>query len=144
MSMTQGHFAIVMGDWPDTIKRTRHYFEERWGLVDCRGTIEIAATAHFGFQVTILTASHRYDPETTLAEVFLRTVRIDDGAWVASRALLYNCHIQHHAIVGAGSVVKNAVVPPYTLVEGNPAVAVSTYVDGRWQELQEPQKLKGF
>lgn len=95
-------------------------------LLDCRGDLTIHPTVTFGYNVTILTASHLYN-EKGLGRRFLRKVRIDEHAWIATRALLYNCWIQEHAIVAAGAVVKNAIVPAWSLVDGNPAAVI-----GRW------------
>jgi maltose O-acetyltransferase len=130
--------------WPETIGRVEHYFRQRMAFLDCRGHLEIAETVHFGYGVMVLTASHKYDPETTIGDVFRRRVVIEDHAWVASRATLYHCRIGHHAIVGVGAVVRKAQVPPYTMVEGNPAKIIMRYSGGYWQELSEPQELMGY
>ena len=114
-------------------------------LLDLRGDVRIHRSAHFGYEVAILSASHAYG-EKGMGRIFLRTVKIDKRSWVGSRALLYNCWIQEHAIVGAGAVVKNAVVPAWSLVEGNPAVIVSRFdaERGRYVRLGHTEALEGF
>lgn len=98
-----------------------------WGtMLDCRGKLRIASTARLGWQVMIMTASHTYNKDG-IGRRLLRTVLIDDYAWVTSRSILYNCHVEEHAIVGIGSVVKNVVVPAWSIVEGNPAIVVGKY-----------------
>ena len=118
----------------------------RWGiLLDCRGDLNIDKTARFGYQVAVITASHLYD-EKGMGRRFLRKIKIDAHAWVGTRALLYNCWIQEHAIVGAGAVVKNAVVPAWSLVEGNPAMQVGAWdaEKGRYVKWDHTEKLEKF
>ncbi len=53
--------------------------------------------------------------------VSIQPVTIDEGAWIASRAiLLKGVHIGRGAVVGAGAVVTGDV-PAWTVVAGNPA-----------------------
>ncbi len=142
------HVAVFLGDFKKVnTRQTKHYFEERWSFIDCRGLVTISNYAHFGFGVKIVSSSHRYDPlndENNLGPMILKTVIVDAHSWVGSHALLYDCHIQHHAIVGAGAVVKGVIVPPYSIVEGNPAKVVSIYIGGRPQRLEEPIGLEKF
>ena len=47
---------------------------------------------------------------------------IEDKAWIGTRCIiLAGSHIGEGAVVGAGSVVTGAKIPPYTLWAGNPA-----------------------
>jgi len=119
---------------------TEHFDQEKhgwpvekyigWGtLLDCRGDLSIHKTVRVGYEVAIITASHLYDKEG-MGRRFLRKVQIDEHAWVGTRALLYNCWVQEHAIVGAGSVVKNVVVPAWSIVEGSPAVIIGRFDAG--------------
>lgn len=128
----------LMGAWQDTILRDRGYFEIRQCWVDCRGTLLIAADAHFGFEVMILSASHSPDKEYGIGAPYRRMVQVDSNAWVGSRALLYDCHIEAHGVVGAGAVVKGVVVPSWTLAEGNPALIVAIWKYERWNWLPTP------
>lgn len=142
------HVAVFLGDFRKVkTGRTKHYFEERWTFMDCRGEVTISASAHFGFGVKIISATHRYDPTNeadNLGRLVKTVVQIDDHAWIASHALLYRCHVKHHAIVGAGAVVKGVVVPAFSIVEGNPARVVSIFIGGRPQTLDEPLGLEKF
>ena len=139
---------MFLGDFRKvTTRQTKHYFEERWTFMDCRGDVTISGKAHFGFGVNIISASHRYDPENdadNLGKIVLKSVIIDDHAWIGSHALLYDCHINHHAVVGAGAVVKGVIVPSYSIVDGNPARVISIYIGGRPQRLVEPLGLEKF
>jgi len=142
------HVAVFLGDFRKVITRqTKHYFEERWTFFDCRGDVTISKKAHFGFGVKIVSASHRYNPEIdddNLGKMNRKTVIVDDHAWIGSHALLYDCHVNHHAVVGAGAVVKGVIVPSYSIVEGNPAKVISIYIGGRPQRLEEPIGLEKF
>lgn len=54
-----------------------------------------------------------------------RGVVIEDDAWIGANSIIFKgVTIGKGAIVSAGSVVRKNV-PPYTVVAGNPAVAVS-------------------
>lgn len=134
--------AIILGaerPWPSTVLRDRGYFDQRDTWLDFRGTLVIGEKAHFGFQVMLITASHSVDDERGIGGAHYTLTQVDDLAWVANRALLYNCHIQHHAAVGAGAVVKGVVVPVGYLAEGNPAMLVAVVGgDGRWERLLRP------
>lgn len=129
----------ILGEWDsDKVSGLTPFWfwERRIDLLDFRGDLQIRSAENitFGFRVMILTASHRIN-EGGCSEGVLKHVWIDPAATVFSRALLYNCHIGHHAIVGAGSVVMNMVVPPYTYVEGNPAQIVREYKKGKWRRV---------
>ena len=75
--------------------------------------------------------------------VVLRPVIIDDYAWIASDTVLYNCHIGEGAVVSVGSVVRSRDVPPWTMVEGNPAQVIARYdhAQGQWIYLDKPEPL---
>lgn len=134
--------AIVQGEWQSTIGRDRGYFDLRDTWLDCRGTLIIAPTAHFGFQVMLITDSHYLEVDAGIGAQHFTTIRIDEHAWVANRALLYDCHLMPHAVVGAGAVVKGVIIPAWTLAEGNPAMLVAVWVDGKWRRLETAEKPK--
>lgn len=130
--------AMVQGKWQNTIGRDRGYFDQRGVWLDCRGRLIIHERAHFGFEVMLITAAHAFTDEDKLSGAFYRTVRIDEEAYICSRAILYNCHIQHHAVVGAGAVVKSIIVPSFYLADGNPAKLVARWQNGHWLRLLLP------
>ena len=105
----------------------------RISLIDFRGDLQIRSAMNitFGFHVTILTASHDFS-QGSLGEMILKKVWIDEGAFIGSNALLYNCHIGQCAVVAAGAVVRNIKVPPHCMVEGNPATVTKVFKDGQW------------
>jgi acetyltransferase-like isoleucine patch superfamily enzyme len=146
------HVAVFLGDFRDVdTRRSKHYFEARWTFLDCRGKVTIAEDAHFGYAVKVLSATHRYNPfaegDAVLGRPIQVPVIIENSAWICSHALLYRCKVGHHSVVAAGAVVKAAQVPPWSLVEGNPARIVGMFDyhrDGRLYYLPEPISLKGF
>lgn len=75
--------------------------------------------------------------------VVLRPVVVDDYAWIGSDAVLYNCHVGEGAVVAVGSVVRSRDVPPWTMVEGNPARIIARYDHerGGWIYLDESEPL---
>jgi acetyltransferase-like isoleucine patch superfamily enzyme len=146
------HVAVFLGDFRDVkTRRTRHYFEERWTFMDCRGRVEIADSAHFGYGVKILSASHRYDPfrgppTGVLGRMIRSIVVVEDEAWIGSHVLLYRCRIGHHSVVGAGTTIKSMQVPPWSIVDGSPPMIVGMFDyhrDGRHYRV-DPIPLKGF
>ncbi|MBB3255238.1 maltose O-acetyltransferase [Paraburkholderia bannensis] len=73
--------------------------------------------------VRILTASHGLGDSQW--RTYSREIRIDDYAWIATNAtILPGVHVGEGAVVGAGAVVRSDVAP-YTIVVGNPAVALA-------------------
>jgi acetyltransferase-like isoleucine patch superfamily enzyme len=133
--MTGKH--ALHGKWtPAMIGKPLEYFALREAFIDCRGTLKIHPTSEWGWYVTVITRSHDVSGGQYSKETVDRPVTVDEHAWICSRALLYNCHIQHHAIVACGAVVRNMTVEPYTVVEGNPAVPVRRFVDGQWVPIE--------
>ena len=87
----------------------------------CRGRM----AAFFGHGVSLLTGTH--DPTVIGPERKHaipregRDIVVGEGAWIASNAtVLGPCRIGAHAVVAAGSLVKDDV-PEYTVVAGVPA-----------------------
>jgi acetyltransferase-like isoleucine patch superfamily enzyme len=95
-------------------------------LLDCRGDLYIHPTAQLGPRIEIITVGHYFGEDCAEEHLYLG-VRIDERAYIGTGAKLYNCWIQHHAVVGMGAVVKSVVVPAYTMVDGNPAMIIAEY-----------------
>ena len=126
-----GSFSQQKAGHPASFYNTRQIF------LDCRGSLSIHPNTGWGWFAAVITQSHDTSSGETIhgqnmTGVVDRPVTIDEGAYIGSFAVLYNCHIQHHAIVACGAVVRNMTVPPYTIVEGNPARVVKEYRDGKW------------
>lgn len=89
------------------------------------GDISIGRYAFFGHNVAVLTGTHDInlfgrERQTTIPSTG-RDVVVEEGAWIASDALVLGpCTIGAHAVVGAGSLVM-ADVDPYAVVAGRPA-----------------------
>jgi len=127
----------IHGSWtPEKIGKPLEYFALRETFLDCRGELKIAPTSEWGWYVAVITASHDISSGQYTDGAVNRSVIVDEYAWIGSFALLYNCHIQHHAIVACGAVVRNMTVEPWTIVEGNPAVPTRRFVDGQWVKIE--------
>lgn len=113
----------------------RHYFVERCTWLDFRGGLTIASTAEFGFGNKIFTWSHNIKKGQYSGIAVDRPVVIEDYAWITSCCVLYNCRVGHHAIVGIGSVVSGIVIPPWTIVRGNPARPVAHWNGKEWEKV---------
>lgn len=129
---TVSYESVIQGKFPATVGRDEQYFHMRRTWLDCRGPLTIHKTAVFGFGVKIITMSHRMEHGKFTVALKTKPVTIDEGAQVYSFSLLYNCHIEHHAVVACGSVVRNMTVLPWTMVEGNPARVIKKWNGEEW------------
>jgi acetyltransferase-like isoleucine patch superfamily enzyme len=92
------------------------------------GEITIGEYAFFGHEVAVLTGTHDVtkfgrERQTTFPRAG-RDVVIEEGAWVASHAMVLGpVRIGKHAVVAAGSLVLDDVAP-YTVVAGRPAKVI--------------------
>jgi len=89
------------------------------------GEITVGPYAFFGHSVAVLTGTHDINTFGRERQLAIpksgRDVVIEEGAWVASHALVLGpCRIGAHAVVGAGSLVLSNV-EPYHVVAGRPA-----------------------
>jgi acetyltransferase-like isoleucine patch superfamily enzyme len=94
------------------------------------GRIVVRDYVFFGHNVSILTGTH--DPKAFNEDRLVaipqtgRDIILNQGVWIASNATVIGpCEIGEHSVVAAGSVVIRDV-PPYTIVGGVPAIAIST------------------
>jgi len=133
----------IHGEWtPEKIGKPLEYFDLRKVFLDCRGELKIHPTTEWGWYVAVITASHDISSGQYTTGVVNRPVIVDEYAWIGSFSVLYNCHIQHHAIVACGAVVRNMTVEPWTIVEGNPAVPIKRFVDGQWIKIERPSNAE--
>jgi len=120
------------------------YYNERDTFLDCMGPVNLSASSQWGFFNAVISASHNPNPGH-FGEVVLRPVIVHDKAWITTGCILYDCEIGEGAIVSVGSVVRSRIVPPWTIVEGNPAMIVARYnrEEKRWA-YQDPEPLERF
>ena len=112
------------------------YYSDRCVYLDFRGNLSIHPSTDWGYEVLVLTCSHNIS-DGTFGKPVKRAVIVKEGAWICSRAILYNCIIGEGAIVACGAVVQNVEVPPHTIVEGNPARIVKVFEDGAWKRMEK-------
>lgn len=133
--MRQHH--LVRGEWePSKVSGLPpKYFWDRYTYVDMAGDLRIHNMMTLGPHVKTLTASHDFSTGS-IGKVVYKRVWIDESAFVGGFSILYNCHLQHHCIVACGSVVRNMTVPPWTMVEGNPARPIKRFENGKWVPIE--------
>ncbi|HEY6895648.1 MAG TPA: acyltransferase [Rhodocyclaceae bacterium] len=68
-------------------------------------------------------------------EVDRRDITLEDHVFVGSHSVIKGgAHIGHHSVVAAGTIVEARVVPPYSLVIGNPMQVKPGYYLDRVRE----------
>lgn len=114
------------------------YFEERDCWLDARGEdcLWISEKANIGWEVKLVTLSHNPQPGM-FGQLVARRITIDDDAFIAYGAILYNCTIGKGAVVALGSVVRSMTVEPYTMVAGNPAKVIKkfNFETNKWEKV---------
>ena len=91
-------------------------------LFDAVASIDIGDEVSLGHEVLITTSAHRIgSPARRAGTLEPLPVRVGDGAWLGSRAIILpGVDVGYGAIVAAGAVVTKSV-PPNVLVGGSPA-----------------------
>jgi len=61
-------------------------------------------------------------------EVDRKDIILENNVFVGSHSVIKGgAHIGHHTVVAAGTIVEGVVIPPYSLVVGNPMVVKEGY-----------------
>jgi acetyltransferase-like isoleucine patch superfamily enzyme len=69
-----------------------------------------------------------------------KDIVIEHHVFVGSHCVIKGgCHIGHHSVVAAGTVVDEGKIPPYSLISGNPMVVK----EGYYRERLESERLAG-
>jgi acetyltransferase-like isoleucine patch superfamily enzyme len=91
------------------------------------GEIVVKDHVFFGHNVCVLTGSHDYkkfNEERKTTTPHGQNIVIEEGVWIASNVtILAPCIIGKHAVVAAGSLVRNDVLA-YSIVAGVPAKVI--------------------
>jgi acetyltransferase-like isoleucine patch superfamily enzyme len=90
--------------------------------VDLGAEVRVGNNVYLGHYVTLLTVSHAIaGPWQRCGAPVFAPIKVEDGAWIATRAvILPGVTIGWGAVVAAGAVVTRDV-PPHALVAGVPA-----------------------
>lgn len=130
--MNLNALGAVLGEWRESCGHPAEYFLQRGCLIDCRGPIEISPESYFGFGVTVLTRGHSFT-DGVMSPSLDRAVTVERGAWICSKAVMFNCRIGEGAVVAIGCVVMNQDVAPGVMVAGNPARVIGRRnASGQW------------
>lgn len=124
---------------------TDAYFADRRITLDRRGPLTIHPQSHWGFDIHVITLTHK--PSRWSAAAGNAPVSVGAHAWICSNVVLYNCVIGEGAVVAAGSVVRSCEVKPWTMVAGNPPQVIARcpakapdtpweYVTEKWTVLE--------
>ena len=67
-------------------------------------------------------------------EIERQDIIIEDHVFIGSHAFIKGgVHIGHHSVIGAGTIVGPGVIPPYSLIVGNPMQVKPGYYHARLQ-----------
>lgn len=70
----------------------------------------------------LLTGNHNYKKETF--DLIIKPVKIEDGSWIGAKAVVCpGVTMRTHSVLTAGSILTKDS-EPYTIYQGNPALAV--------------------
>lgn len=127
----------ILGDFNSQprIGHPESYFIERDIWLDCRepDMITIDPSANLGWCINFVVQSHNPLPGM-FGDVVARPIEIGPQVFIAAFSIIYNCKIGEGAIVALGSVVRSLIIPPWVMVEGNPARVIKVFKKniGRW------------
>lgn len=94
--------------------------------IDNNTDVIIQSNCVLSQEAMLLCGNHNYKKKTF--DSFPGKIILEEGSWVCARAVVAPGVILHsHAILGVGSVTTNDL-DPYTIYQGNPAVAVRNRV----------------
>lgn len=98
---------------------------------DLNDTVSIGDHVGLGHDVLILTSTHKLGPaQRRNGALFTAPVRIEDGAWIGARSVIFpGVTVGAGAVVSAGAVV-NKDVPSNALIAGTPAKVIVPRLPG--------------
>jgi acetyltransferase-like isoleucine patch superfamily enzyme len=98
-------------------------------FIDARGGVAIGANVIFAPNVSVLSYNHDFrnpDWKPYSPDFILRKVTIGNHCWFGRGCMILpGTNIGDNCVIGAGSVVSG-VIPPNSVVAGNPAKCIGT------------------
>lgn len=112
--------------YPSRVKIGRHSTLNHGVMITAKGRVTIGDHVHISPYVIINTGSLDVSRENEDRKHYYKPIVIEDGAWIASNAIINSgVTIGKNAVVGAGAVVTRDVLPD-TVVGGVPAKVIRT------------------
>ena len=98
--------------------------------------VEIGANCDIASFVTINCADSHLKTINLADQIVRKPIMIEESVFIGSHSVIKGgARIGHHTVVGAGTIVEGVVIPPYSLVVGNPAVIKNRYYEVRSRKI---------
>lgn len=106
--------------WKLTVGDHSWIGEKVW--IDNLTDVTIGANVCLSQGAMLLTGNHDYSRSTF--DLMVKPITLEDGVWIGAQSLVCpGIHCQSHSVLAAKSVATKGL-EPYTIYQGNPAVAV--------------------
>jgi putative colanic acid biosynthesis acetyltransferase WcaF len=94
--------------------------EKVW--IDNLAKVTIGNNVCISQEAMLLCGNHNYKKRSF--DLIIGEIHIEDGVWIGAKSIVCPCiKISSHAVLSAGSVA-NRNLEPYTIYQGNPAIAI--------------------
>lgn len=107
--------------------------EETW--IDNLGSVSIGSHCCLSQGAMLLTGNHNYKMPTF--DLMVGEIHLEDGTWIGAKSIVCpGVSCGSHSVLAAGSVATHRL-EPYTIYQGNPALAVKV------RDIQNPLETLG-
>lgn len=147
--ITFGGESVI--EWPERLESKGYLYIGKGAYWALKGGVELGTNIIFGPKTSIWTYNHDYNSPESIpyggADI-LKKVYIGDNCWIG-----YGVTILPGAVIGEGSIISansvvRGIIPPNSLVMGNPASVIRTLDTERYRTLNEREayylKLKSI
>jgi acetyltransferase-like isoleucine patch superfamily enzyme len=106
--------------------------------VNARGArVRIGADCDIASFVSINSADTHKRCLGLMKDAERKDITIEDHVFIGSHSFIKGgTYIGHHSVIAAGSIVGPGVIPPYSLVAGNPARVKAEYYRERFRSIE--------